>query len=571
MRRPDDPESAPEWRPQDAPDGAAGRRVPDRAPDVARDGVTGVVDDLLPPGGHLDEGAAHAFVDGALSEAEAARVIAHMAGCAACAGLVAEARGLAAAAARVLGALDDVPAGVVPPAAAPAPRAVRAAVTAAPAVPGAAGARRRAWSWPVRAAAGVVLAAGVGSAAWRATRGRVGEERALSEVSTAASAPAVEPVLSTQNGPQPLTATGAAPAPGAAADSAAGPAVPPALRTTRSGGRPGNTMPLAAEPPASPTRREASAQDALAVVRKNASSADPAPPAAGDPALPPPPPPPALPPAPSVAVESAPDTNRDRVRAAAPPTLEHALAARARSAEGRAAAGAATGVVSGVVLDDAGRPLAATQLLVGGAARGTTTDSAGRFVVAGVPAGPTTLRARRIGFEARQVEVAVDPRDTARAVVRLRREVTALSAVAVTGAGVATRADDAGVVGCYAVRGSERAGDAALPSILRLTTEPGAQRRAAARRAAGRAGGAPAADVAAAAAAAAPAPAAAASGAALDTLGAARGQWTLAGDTLVVRWPGAAPVSLARSGDGWAGRGVTLERTGAPGASCRPR
>ncbi|MDQ6831549.1 MAG: carboxypeptidase-like regulatory domain-containing protein [Gemmatimonadota bacterium] len=64
--------------------------------------------------GHLDEGTIHAWIDGALPPNEAARVESHAVECAPCAALVAEARGLVAASKRILSALDDVPAGVIP-------------------------------------------------------------------------------------------------------------------------------------------------------------------------------------------------------------------------------------------------------------------------------------------------------------------------------------------------------------------------------------------------------------------------------------------------------------------------
>ena len=63
---------------------------------------------------HLDEGTIHAWLDGALGQADAARVETHVAECAACAAAVAEARGLIAGASRVLGALDPMPSHVVP-------------------------------------------------------------------------------------------------------------------------------------------------------------------------------------------------------------------------------------------------------------------------------------------------------------------------------------------------------------------------------------------------------------------------------------------------------------------------
>src|SRR5690242_7330430 len=63
---------------------------------------------------HPEEGTIHAWLDGALDAEESARVEQHVAECAACANAVAEARGFVAGASRILAALDDVPAGVVP-------------------------------------------------------------------------------------------------------------------------------------------------------------------------------------------------------------------------------------------------------------------------------------------------------------------------------------------------------------------------------------------------------------------------------------------------------------------------
>jgi hypothetical protein len=63
---------------------------------------------------HPDEGTIHAWLDGALSDDEARAVEEHVSACTECAARAAEARGLVAGASRILGALDGVPAGVVP-------------------------------------------------------------------------------------------------------------------------------------------------------------------------------------------------------------------------------------------------------------------------------------------------------------------------------------------------------------------------------------------------------------------------------------------------------------------------
>ena len=63
---------------------------------------------------HLDDGTIHARLDGALGADDAQGIDAHVSACGACADRVAEARGLIAASSRILMALDDVPADVVP-------------------------------------------------------------------------------------------------------------------------------------------------------------------------------------------------------------------------------------------------------------------------------------------------------------------------------------------------------------------------------------------------------------------------------------------------------------------------
>jgi hypothetical protein len=63
---------------------------------------------------HLDEGTIHAWLDGALAEGEATVVAAHVAECRDCAALVAEARGMIAAAGNIVSALDTVRGGVIP-------------------------------------------------------------------------------------------------------------------------------------------------------------------------------------------------------------------------------------------------------------------------------------------------------------------------------------------------------------------------------------------------------------------------------------------------------------------------
>ena len=67
-----------------------------------------VLDDV-----HPDEGTIHAWLDGELNMAEAARLEAHVATCDSCRVRVAEARGLVAGASRVVSLLDDAPAPLI--------------------------------------------------------------------------------------------------------------------------------------------------------------------------------------------------------------------------------------------------------------------------------------------------------------------------------------------------------------------------------------------------------------------------------------------------------------------------
>src|SRR4026209_1450297 len=111
---------------------------------------------------HLDEGTIHAWLDGELPADEAEKMAAHASECPQCWALVAEARGLIAASTRILTALDDVPAGVVPSGSGSPEK---------PAVPGGPAFRRPWYSrTDLRAAAALLFVAGASLVAVRATR-----------------------------------------------------------------------------------------------------------------------------------------------------------------------------------------------------------------------------------------------------------------------------------------------------------------------------------------------------------------------------------------------------------------
>ena len=109
--------------------------------------------------GHLDEGTIHAWLDGALAPDESSQVEEHLAGCVPCSGLVAEARGLVAASSRILAALDDVPAGVIPR---------RSGADQLVALGARKSSGRRWWRDPqLLAAASVVMIVGTSALVWR--------------------------------------------------------------------------------------------------------------------------------------------------------------------------------------------------------------------------------------------------------------------------------------------------------------------------------------------------------------------------------------------------------------------
>ncbi len=102
---------------------------------------------------------------------------------------------------------------------------------------------------------------------------------------------------------------------------------------------------------------------------------------------------------------------------------------------------AQTGSVNGVVTDqNSGQPIANVTVEILAAKRTTVTRVDGKFLIADIPAGPTTIRVRRIGYRAMSQDVNVPPGGSATADFALTTQMLLLDEVVVTGAGVAQEA-----------------------------------------------------------------------------------------------------------------------------------
>jgi len=190
---------------------------------------------------HPDEGLIHAWLDGELDAAESARIESLVKSDPAWAAAAAEARGLIAATSRIVSALDDVPANVIPAARAAEPR------TDAKVFPRATKPRGTPW-WALRAAAVLVVVAGTVVVMRNATPGAVEAGAGLATSAADLKDSAVAPLA-------------AAPAPGASS------AARPAPSVASSADRPAGSRvaeQVAAAPLAAPSRRDAATNRAAA-------------------------------------------------------------------------------------------------------------------------------------------------------------------------------------------------------------------------------------------------------------------------------------------------------------------
>ncbi|HTI63821.1 MAG TPA: carboxypeptidase regulatory-like domain-containing protein [Gemmatimonadaceae bacterium] len=94
------------------------------------------------------------------------------------------------------------------------------------------------------------------------------------------------------------------------------------------------------------------------------------------------------------------------------------------------AASQSAGVIAGRVIDASTlEPRPGASVAVVGTPRGAIADSAGRFVISGVPAGDVRLRARMLGYKPTELAATVKAGDTTRVDVRLAAEATLLGPV----------------------------------------------------------------------------------------------------------------------------------------------
>lgn len=334
-------------------------------------------------GVHLDEGQVHAWLDGALGSTEAAEVGRHVEACSECAAMVAEARGLIAASARILGALDDERTGVTPGA------------TASVAAVRNSGARPRrapvsAWQW--RIAAGVLIVVGAsalllrdgdpaefvaGSRSQPTTMGAALPDTSTDLTAESVVQPPVDPE-SRASGFEPARVAGspsAAPSPDAAADAAATADRLPAERA-------GVPPQAAVTSPVSPAPPPAPAPDSPASAGERQARTDTAPP-----------PRPVLTELVPAGVVQGKAAGAQQSRPA-PPTADRAMMAQVSPFAEAVTPAVLRGEVRAA---DDRRPVAGATVHVTGAPAGVMTDSAGRFALP-VSAGDTLARVYAPGF-----------------------------------------------------------------------------------------------------------------------------------------------------------------------------
>lgn len=377
--------------------------------------------------GHLEEGTVHAWLDDAFDVDAAAVVAAHVDGCASCAALVAEARGLMAGSSRILAALDVTPAGVVP-----AEDAARTAARIADAVPDVppdvprdvvplntrarnAGTRRGIRPWWYSAAAAAVLVLGLGSTVW--LRGGKDLANDTTEGVSQMAKKTEEPVVAPSAVP-PMAAPMAAPVAPPVASSES----PAVARLVVPAPAPAASAPSPVAVTGDLAARRDAPRDEPRNERRAAAVAE------ATPAAPPPVVAPAAAPAPAAAM------------ARAPLAMSSATAVPVATDVGTADAAPRRVVVTGTVVDaSAAQALQQARVQITAAQGGgralltqsTAADLLGRFSVTFdrlVPNTVLSIRTYSIGYEIATTQHTVQS-DTVRVTVRLTRATMTLSGV----------------------------------------------------------------------------------------------------------------------------------------------
>jgi TonB-dependent starch-binding outer membrane protein SusC len=99
----------------------------------------------------------------------------------------------------------------------------------------------------------------------------------------------------------------------------------------------------------------------------------------------------------------------------------------------------ATGTITGTVTEAGSqRPVPSASVYVAGTGIGTLSNSAGRFVLSGAPAGEVTLRVEVIGYAPQERTLTLQADQTLQADFELRQSTIELSQIVVTGAGAGT-------------------------------------------------------------------------------------------------------------------------------------
>ncbi len=430
---------------------------------------------------HPDEGTIHAWLDGELSSAEADALRTHVANCAECRVAVAEARGLVAASARILRSLDDGPGGVH---ANPSSRA--------PAASGSASAGRQGSAAGVAGQAPLERVAGgdgirsIGDARTVRPAGanvttRAGRRWRFSAIAAVGLLAVGTTVVLQRNGPlAPLTVESTADQVAGASPGAL--ASPDSQLLTASPDVAGQTESVTAEA-LSKSADVAPARGVGAPARNPAADRI-APSVEARPEAPPVAVAPSPPQSSAAAAAGGGKVEQDSTRmrpassfASPPPSFaraapqdrtQAAVAGQPPPVPAQAPAMTVGPVLVGRVTSEDGDPVAQAMVTVPGTSSAAVTDVAGRFRLAGMPAGEHTATIRRLGFEPARLSLQVGERGDSVVAVALIPVEMNLQDVVVTGVGAAPRPP---TVAAERARRSQ-ASEAKAPSIISPPARP---------------------------------------------------------------------------------------------------